>query len=79
MTTTVITGGTDGRGRALARTYLDRGDTVVIVGRDPAEAAALPEARFIPADLSLVAENRRVIDAARLDDLTRRLLRSREL
>lgn len=62
MTTIVITGGTDGMGRALARTYLGRGDTVVIVGRDPAKAAALPGAHFIGADLSLVAENRRVID-----------------
>ena len=62
MTTIVITGGTDGMGRALARTYLDRGDTVVIVGRDPDKAAALPAARFIQADLSLIAENRRVIE-----------------
>ncbi|WP_433349077.1 SDR family NAD(P)-dependent oxidoreductase [Microtetraspora malaysiensis] len=62
MTAIVITGGTDGMGRALARTYLDRGDTVVIVGRDPVKAATLPEAHFIRADLSLVAENRRVIE-----------------
>ncbi|WP_067141436.1 SDR family NAD(P)-dependent oxidoreductase [Microtetraspora malaysiensis] len=62
MTAIVITGGTDGMGRALARTYLDRGDTVVIVGRDPAKAATLPDAHFIRADLSLVAENRRVIE-----------------
>jgi NAD(P)-dependent dehydrogenase (short-subunit alcohol dehydrogenase family) len=61
MTTIVITGGTDGMGRALARTYLDHGDTVVIVGRDPAKAATLAKAHFIQADLSLVAENRRVI------------------
>ncbi|MEV5575248.1 SDR family NAD(P)-dependent oxidoreductase [Spirillospora sp. NPDC052269] len=61
MSAIVITGGTDGMGKALARTYLDRGDTVVIVGRDPAKAATLPGAHFIQADLSLVAENRRVI------------------
>jgi NAD(P)-dependent dehydrogenase (short-subunit alcohol dehydrogenase family) len=30
----VITGGTDGMGRALARTYLERGDSVAVVGRD---------------------------------------------
>ncbi|WP_433517232.1 SDR family NAD(P)-dependent oxidoreductase [Nonomuraea sp. CA-143628] len=60
MKTLVITGGTDGMGRALARTYLDRGDTVVVVGRDPAKA--LPGAVFIPADLSLISENRRVIE-----------------
>ena len=62
MTTIVITGGTDGMGRALARTYLDHGDTVVIVGRDAAKAATLPEAHFIQADLSLVADNRRVTE-----------------
>ncbi|MEU7829131.1 SDR family NAD(P)-dependent oxidoreductase [Nonomuraea sp. NPDC049129] len=58
--TLVITGGTDGMGKELARTYLRRGDTVVIVGRD--KDKALPGARLIAADLSLVSENRRVID-----------------
>ncbi|MEU7852363.1 SDR family NAD(P)-dependent oxidoreductase [Nonomuraea sp. NPDC049141] len=56
----MITGGTDGMGKELARTYLRRGDTVVIVGRD--KDKALPGARLIAADLSLVSENRRVID-----------------
>ncbi|MEV0387626.1 SDR family NAD(P)-dependent oxidoreductase [Nonomuraea sp. NPDC050643] len=59
--TLVITGGTDGMGKALARAYLDRGDTVVVVGRDAAKA--LPGAVFIGADLSLIGENRRVIEA----------------
>ncbi|MFC4012294.1 SDR family NAD(P)-dependent oxidoreductase [Nonomuraea purpurea] len=59
MKTLVITGGTDGMGRALARTYLDRGDTVVIVGRDGRKAPH--GAAFIAADLSLISENRRVI------------------
>ncbi|MFI6387200.1 SDR family NAD(P)-dependent oxidoreductase [Nonomuraea sp. NPDC050540] len=59
MKTLVITGGTDGMGRELARTYLRRGDTVVIVGRD--KDKALPGAHLIAADLSLVSENRRVI------------------
>ncbi|MFC4907381.1 SDR family NAD(P)-dependent oxidoreductase [Actinomadura gamaensis] len=60
--TIVITGGTDGMGRALARTHLDRGDTVIVVGRDAAKAAALPGAEFIAADLSLVSENLRVLE-----------------
>ncbi|MFI7704383.1 SDR family NAD(P)-dependent oxidoreductase [Nonomuraea sp. NPDC049480] len=60
MKTLVITGGTDGMGRALARTYLDRGDTVVVVGRDARKAP--PGAVSIPADLSLISENRRVIE-----------------
>jgi NAD(P)-dependent dehydrogenase (short-subunit alcohol dehydrogenase family) len=61
MKTLVITGGTDGMGKALARTYLDRGDTVIVCGRDRAKAASLPDAYFIPAELSLISENRRVI------------------
>ncbi|WP_188192514.1 SDR family NAD(P)-dependent oxidoreductase [Nonomuraea sp. SYSU D8015] len=60
MKTLVITGGTDGMGRAVARVHLDRGDTVVVVGRDARKAP--PGAVFIPADLSLVRENRRVIE-----------------
>lgn len=62
MKTLVITGGTDGMGRELARTYASRGDRVVIVGRDATKAATVPGAVFLPADLSLVAENRRIID-----------------
>lgn len=60
MKTLVITGGTDGMGRAVARTYLSRGDTVVVVGRDARKAPS--GAVFIPADLSLISENRRVIE-----------------
>ncbi|MEV4570346.1 hypothetical protein AB0K12_41900 [Nonomuraea sp. NPDC049419] len=36
MKTVVITGGTDGIGRALALTHVDRGDRVVVLGIDPA-------------------------------------------
>ncbi|MEV4222159.1 SDR family NAD(P)-dependent oxidoreductase [Nonomuraea sp. NPDC049725] len=60
--TIVISGGTDGMGRALAAAYLERGDTVVVIGRDAAKAAALPGAHVIAADLSLVSENRRVLE-----------------
>ncbi|AUY52707.1 SDR family NAD(P)-dependent oxidoreductase [Streptomyces sp. CB01881] len=72
MATAVITGGTDGIGRALADTYLDRGHEVLIVGTSEGKGRAFVEsagrrgagdrARFLQADLSLVAENRRVID-----------------
>ncbi|MEV0402029.1 SDR family NAD(P)-dependent oxidoreductase [Actinoallomurus sp. NPDC050550] len=66
MRTIVISGGTDGMGYALARTYLSRGDTVVILGRDPGKGEAFraavggagERAVFLQADLSLVAENR---------------------
>ena len=37
MKTIVVTGGTSGIGRALASTYLARGEQVVCVGPDPAK------------------------------------------
>ncbi|KAJ1569301.1 hypothetical protein HK405_006985 [Cladochytrium tenue] len=65
----VVTGGTDGIGRALATTYLKRGHNVVVVGTDPtkgdsflAASASSGRAHFLRADLSLVSENRRVIE-----------------
>lgn len=72
MKTIVITGGTDGMGKAVALSRLGRGDDVIVVGPNPEKGKAFLEAasqsgwgaqvRFIEADLSLVAENRRVID-----------------
>ncbi|MEW2356890.1 SDR family NAD(P)-dependent oxidoreductase [Spirillospora sp. NPDC029432] len=78
MRTVVITGGTDGMGAALARHHLRAGDRVAVVGRSRAKfdallAAAEAEgalspagrARFLAADLSLLADNERVIDRLR--------------
>jgi NAD(P)-dependent dehydrogenase (short-subunit alcohol dehydrogenase family) len=72
MPVTVITSGTDGIGRALATTYLERGHDVLIIGTSPAKGGAFlstaaaggagDRAHFLPADLSLVAENRRVVE-----------------
>ena len=72
MATAVITGGTDGIGRALADTYLARGHDVLVVGTSAEKGAAFlaaaarsgaaDRARFLPADLSRVAENHRVVD-----------------
>lgn len=72
MKSFVITGGTDGIGRALALTYLGRGDEVVVVGRSADKGAAFlaaaaatgagSRAHFVRADLSLVSETRRVIE-----------------
>ncbi|ONM46208.1 SDR family NAD(P)-dependent oxidoreductase [Nocardia donostiensis] len=72
MRTVVITGGTDGIGKALALTHLRRGDRVAVIGSNPqkgravldaaAELEASDRVEFLRADLSLVAENRRVID-----------------
>ena len=70
MGTIVITGGTDGLGRALALHYLREGRTVVVVGRSRAKFETLAAeasggtARFLAADLALVAENRRVVAEA---------------
>ena len=68
MKTVVITGGTAGMGEALAQTFLDRGDTVVIVGRKPpADLPAGERAHVIRADLSLVGEIERVIAEIRAE------------
>ncbi|SBW21516.1 short-chain dehydrogenase/reductase SDR [Candidatus Protofrankia californiensis] len=65
MKTIVITGGTDGIGRGLAEHCLDDGYDVLVVGRSEAKGeafASLSEhAHFLPADLSLIEANRRVI------------------
>lgn len=71
MKTIVVTGGTSGIGHALANTYLDRGEQVVVLGPDPAKGKkflnaahksdAADRAFFIEADLSLVSENQRAI------------------
>jgi NAD(P)-dependent dehydrogenase (short-subunit alcohol dehydrogenase family) len=72
MATAVITGGTDGIGRALAGTYLERGHEVLVVGTSAEKGKTFQEyatsrgvgerARFLRADLSRVAENHRVIE-----------------
>lgn len=65
MKTIVISGGTDGMGKALAMEYLGRGDTVVVLGRDAAKGAVFGEAgraTFIQADLGLIARNREVVE-----------------
>ncbi|MFI7118830.1 SDR family NAD(P)-dependent oxidoreductase [Amycolatopsis sp. NPDC049868] len=72
MKTIVVSGGTSGIGRELAKIYLERGEQVVVLGPDPEKgrgfldaaesAGAGGRAFFIQADLSLVSENRRVIE-----------------
>ncbi len=72
MKSVVVAGGTDGIGRALAEEYLNRGDEVLVIGQNPAKGEAFLEAargsgagdrvHFVPADLSLISENERVLD-----------------
>jgi NAD(P)-dependent dehydrogenase (short-subunit alcohol dehydrogenase family) len=69
VSTFVISGGTDGIGRALAVHYLRTGNDVVVIGRSEekframvTEAGGTATAHFIGADLTLAAENRRVVD-----------------
>ncbi|WP_280435987.1 SDR family NAD(P)-dependent oxidoreductase [Nocardia carnea] len=67
--TVVISGGTDGMGRAFALERLARGDRVVAIGSNPAKGVSLltaagpdaDRARFLRADLSSVAETRRIV------------------
>lgn len=67
--TVVISGGTDGMGRAFALERLARGDRVVAIGSNPAKGDSLLAAagsgasrvRFLRADLSSVAETRRIV------------------
>ncbi|ONI86402.1 short-chain dehydrogenase [Actinosynnema sp. ALI-1.44] len=54
----VISGGTNGMGRATALERIARGDRVIVIGSDPAKA--VDGARFLRADLSSVAEVVRV-------------------
>ncbi|MEO6089719.1 MAG: SDR family NAD(P)-dependent oxidoreductase [Umezawaea sp.] len=68
MRNIVISGGTDGIGRALALHRLRAGDRVVVIGRSAEKGARLEREadagdrfHFIKADLTLVSENRRVI------------------
>ncbi|WP_430786342.1 SDR family NAD(P)-dependent oxidoreductase [Actinoplanes sp. G11-F43] len=64
MGVVVISGGTNGMGRELARTRAERGDRVLVLGRDRERGAALAGGRisFHPVDLSSLAENRRIVD-----------------
>jgi NAD(P)-dependent dehydrogenase (short-subunit alcohol dehydrogenase family) len=67
MTTVLVTGATDGLGRALARELVESGETVLIHGRDPERGAeALREtgaAELFLADFASLDEVRALADA----------------
>lgn len=68
----LITGGTDGMGKAIAMHFLAKGHYVIIIGSSAHKGAAFIEeakqlgagerAVFIQADLSLIKENERVVN-----------------
>jgi NAD(P)-dependent dehydrogenase (short-subunit alcohol dehydrogenase family) len=68
MSTAVITGGTDGIGRALAEEYLLHDFEVVVIGRSLEKGRAFlagangKRAHFLHADLSRVGVNRRLVE-----------------
>lgn len=65
MTVTVISGGTDGMGRALLQARLARGDHVVAIGSNPDKGRAIQalseRVHFLRVDLSSVAATRAAI------------------
>ncbi len=70
--TVLITGATDGLGRALARDLAGRGMTVLVHGRDEARGRAVvaelgPRARLYLADLASLAQVRAMAEAVRAD------------
>lgn len=68
--TIVISGGTDGMGRATALARHERGDDVITLGSNPAKGASVPGFRQV--DLSDVEDTMRVIaeiDRPRIDAL----------
>ncbi|MFE5853072.1 SDR family NAD(P)-dependent oxidoreductase [Streptomyces sp. NPDC056500] len=65
--TVIISGGTDGMGRATALERLTKGDHVTVIGSNAAKGRALLDQvghanlRFLQADLSSIAETERVV------------------
>ncbi|MBD8500921.1 SDR family NAD(P)-dependent oxidoreductase [Paenibacillus arenosi] len=80
MKTILITGGTDGIGKGIATHYLKKGDRVIAVGSSAVKGNLfLQEAKqlgtegrafFLKADLSLVKENKRIIQEVKSKFLT---------
>lgn len=75
MKTILITGGASGLGKGIAMNFLKNGDRVIAIGNSPAngytfskeanQAGAEDRAVFIQANLSLLKENKRIVDEVR--------------
>ncbi|WP_422756152.1 SDR family NAD(P)-dependent oxidoreductase [Micromonospora sp. WMMD708] len=69
MRVIVISGGTDGMGRATLEARIRRGDEVVAIGSNPAKGRAVRalsgRVHFLQADLRSVAQTRRAVDTIR--------------
>lgn len=68
--TVLITGGASGIGRAVARRFAERGDSVVVFDRHTSDDPA-PAAAFVAGDVTSADDNRRAVETAL--DLTGRL------
>ncbi|GAB3809721.1 SDR family NAD(P)-dependent oxidoreductase [Micromonospora zhanjiangensis] len=64
MGVVVVSGGTNGMGRALALGRAERGDRVLVLGRnrERGEALAGDSVAFLPVDLSSVAQTRQAVE-----------------
>lgn len=64
MGVVVVSGGTNGMGRAFALGRAERGDQVVVLGRNRERGAALAGGAitFLPVDLASVSETRQVVE-----------------
>src|SRR6476620_2333777 len=67
----VITGASSGIGRALAERLRDRGDDLVLIGRDAARLSDFPDAEVIEVDLADAAAVEAVRVEGPLDTLVR--------